>query len=93
MHYGIHSCLVEWKGRNKDAEDIARGFPRETRESFIRQKVQQELEENSFPDAVETPKSLTDKTFIGNTRRKEKSRRRPDGHCFEAVELIQETYE
>ena len=41
-HYGIHSCLLERKGRNKDAEDIARTFPRVTRESFIRQKVQQE---------------------------------------------------
>ena len=35
-HYGIHSCLLERKGRNKDAEDIGRSFPRVTRESFIR---------------------------------------------------------
>ena len=41
-HYGIHSCLLERKGRNKDAEDIARSFPRVTRESFIRQTVQKE---------------------------------------------------
>ena len=88
-HYGTHPCLLERKGRNKDVEDIARSFPRVTRESFIRQKVQQKLEENSFRDAVETAKSLTDKTFIDNVRRKEKSRRRPDGHCFEAVELLQ----
>ena len=88
-HYGTHSCLLERKGRNKDAEDIARSFPRVTRESSIRQKVQQDLEENSFCDAVETAKSLTDKTFIDNVRRKEKSRRRPDGHYFEAVKLLQ----
>ena len=36
---------------------------------------------------------MTDKTFIDNIRRKEKSRRRPDGHCFEAVKLIQKIYE
>ena len=87
-HYVIHSCLLERKDRNKDAEDIARSFPRVTRESFIRQKVQQELEENSFRDAKETAKSLNDKTFIGNIRRKEKSRRGPDGHCLEAVKLL-----
>ena len=46
-----------------------RSFPRITRESFIHQKVQQELEENSSRDAVETGKSLTDKTFIDNVRR------------------------
>ena len=63
------------------------------RESFIIQKVQQELEENYFYDAVKTAKSLTDKKFIANVRRKEKSRRRPDGHCFEAVKLLQKTYE
>ena len=68
-HYGIHSCLLKQIGRNKDAEDIARSFPWITRESFIRQKVQQELEENSSRDAVETAKSLTDKTFIDNVRR------------------------
>ena len=56
-------------GRNKDAEDFVRSFPRITRESFIHQKVQQELEENSSRDAVETGKSLTDKTFIDNVRR------------------------
>ena len=60
---------------------------------FIRQKVQQELEENSSRDAVETAKSLTDKTFIDNVRRTQKSRRRPDGHCFGAVNLLQKTYE
>ena len=52
-NYGTHSCLLERKGRNKDAEDIARSFPRVMRESFIRQKVQQELEKNSFRDAAE----------------------------------------
>ena len=67
--YGRHSCLLKQIGRNKDAEDIARSFPWITRESFIRQKVQQELEENSSRDAVETAKSLTDKTFIDNVRR------------------------
>ena len=92
-HYGMHSCLLERKGRNKNAEEIARSFLLVTRESFIRQKVQQELEEHSFRDAVETAKSLTDKTFIDNIRRKEKSRRRPDGHCFETVKLLQKTYE
>ena len=68
-HYGIHSCLLKQIGRNKDAEDIACSFPRITRESFIRQKLQQELEENSSRDAVETAKSLTDKTFIDNVRK------------------------
>ena len=92
-HYGTHSCLLEQKDRNKDAEDIVRSFPRVMRESFIIQKVQQELEENYFYDAVKTAKSLTDKKFIANVRRKEKSRRRPDGHCFEAVKLLQKTYE
>ena len=38
-------------------------------------------------------KSLTDNTIIDNIRGKEKSRRRPDGHCFEAVKLLQKTHE
>ena len=59
--------------RNKDAENIARSFPRLKRESFTRQKVQQEFEENCFRDAVETVKSLTYKTFIDNVRKKEKT--------------------
>ena len=73
--YGRHSCLLKQIGRNKDAEDIACGFPWVTSQSFILQKVQQEFEENSFCDAAKTAKSLTDKTFIDNVRRKEKSRR------------------
>ena len=89
-HYGIHSCLLEQICRNKD---IARSFPWVTKESFVRQKVQQELEENSFRDAVETAKSLTDKTFIDNVRRKEMSCRRPDIHCFGPVKLLQKIYE
>ena len=68
-HYGMHSWLLEQTGRNKDAEDFVRSFPQITRESFIHQKVQQEVEENSSGDAVETAKSLTDKTFVDNVRR------------------------
>ena len=36
---------------------------------------------------------MTDKTIIDNVRRKENSRRRADGHCFQAVKLLQKTNE
>ena len=84
----MHSLLLEQISRIKDAEDIALSFPRIRRKSFIRQNVLQELEENSSRDAVETAKSLIDKTFIGNVRGKQKSRRIPDGHCFGVINLL-----
>ena len=42
-HYGTHLCPVEVKGRSKDVSKISKGFPHLTRESMIRQKVQQQL--------------------------------------------------
>ena len=51
-HYGRHSSLLEPTDRNKEAEYIARSFPRVAQESFVHQKVQQRLQENYFCDAV-----------------------------------------
>ena len=36
---------------------------------------------------------MADKIFIDSVRRKEKSCRRPEGHCFEAVKLLQKPHE
>ena len=43
-HYGTHSCPIEVKCRSKDVSEITKKFPRLTRESMVRQKVQQQLE-------------------------------------------------
>ena len=44
-HYGTHSCPVQVKSRNKNASKLAKAFPRLTRESMVRQNVQQQLKQ------------------------------------------------
>ena len=90
---GTHSCPIEVKGRNKDVSDIAKRFACLTGESMVRQKVQQQLEQSSFSTAVTTAKNYTDKTYIGNIKRKEKTMRRPGGYCFIAVKILKTTFE
>ena len=63
------------------------------KESMVRQKVQQQLEQSSFSAAVTTAKNYTNKTYIDNIKRKEKTKRRPDGHCFKAVKILKTTFE
>ena len=91
-HHGDHSCPLEIKGRSSDIEKTAREFPRVTREGMVRQKIQEQLG-TSYANAVSTARNLTDKKFIDNIRQREKSKRRPDGHCFEAVKILKESYD
>ena len=60
---------------------------------MVRPKVQQQLEQSSFSTAVTTAKNYTDKTYIGNIKRKEKTMRRPGGYCFIAVKILKTTFE
>ena len=81
------------KGRSKYVSKIAKEFPRLTRENMVRQKVQQQLEQSSFSAAVTTAKNYTHKTYIDNIKRKEKTKRRLDGHRFKAVRILKTTFE
>ena len=92
-HYGTHPFPIEVKGRSKRAFKIAKEFPRLTRESMIRQRAQQQLEQSTFSVAVATTKNYTDKTYIDNINRKEKKKRRPDGYCIKAVKILKTTFE
>ena len=76
-HYGTHLCPVEVKGRSKDVSKISKGFPHLTRESMVRQKVQQQLEQSSFSAAVTSAqKTIPTKHILIISR--EKKRRRGD---------------
>ena len=76
-HYGTHLCPIEVKGRSKDVSKISKGFPHLTRESMIRQKVQQQLEQSSFSAAVTSAqKTIPTKHILIISR--EKKRRRGD---------------
>ena len=81
------------KGRSKYVSKIAKEFPRLTRENMVRQKVQQQLEQSSFSAAVITAKNYTYKTYIDNIKRKEKTKSKPDEHCFKAVRILKTTFE
>ena len=65
-HSGTHSRPTEVKNRSKDVSKIAKEFARLTRESMVRQKMQQQLERSSFSAAVTTAKSYIDKISIDN---------------------------
>ena len=92
-HYGTHPYPIEGKGRSKDVSKIAREFPRLTWESIVRQKVQRQLEQSSFPAAVTTAKNYIGKTYIDIIKRKQKTKRKPDGNCFKAVKIPKTTFE
>ena len=51
------------------------------------------LEQSSFSTAVTTAKNYTDKTCTDNIKRREKTKRRPDGHCFKAAKILKTTFE
>ena len=71
----MHSCHIEVIRHSKDIIRIAKEFPRLTRESMVRQKGQQQLEQ-SCSAAVTTVKNYTDKSYIDNIKRKEKALKR-----------------
>ena len=68
-------------------------FPRVTREALIRQQVQNSIERGSYSEAVTEARNFTDVRYIDNLRRKSKASRRPDGHSFKAVEVLQNNFE
>ena len=91
-HFGIHSCPRYVDGRKEGVEKLAREFLRVTRES-LRQQVQNSLETGGFSKTVDTKKHLTDTTYIDNVRWKFKNIRRPHGHSFKAVQVLQRSFE
>ena len=91
-HYGIHTCVVELKGRVKKDElkSISEKLPKLIREAIVRQKLQSTLGKGSYSDAVEASQMYTDTVFIDNVQKRELSSRRPDGHSFKAVDFVSE---
>ena len=55
--------------------------------------MQRQLEQSSFCAAVTTAKNYIAKTYIDNIKRKEKTKRRPEWHCFKAVKIVKTTFE
>ena len=92
-HFGIHNCARYVDGRKEGVEKLAQEFPRVTRESLIRQQVQNSLKTGGFSKAVYTAKPFTDTTYIDNVRRKFKNIQRPYGHSFKAVQVLQRSFE
>ena len=92
-HFGTHSCPVRVDGRKEGVEKLAKEFPRVTREGLIRQQVQNSLENGGFDKAVGTARQFSDTTYIDNVRRKVKNTRRPDGHSFNAVQILKNSFE
>ena len=92
-HHGEHTCPKEILGRKENIDKLAEKFPRVTREALIRQQVQNSIERGSYSDAVTEARNFTDVRYIDNLRRKSKASRRPDGHSFKAVEVLQNNFE
>ena len=53
-----------------EMKEIAKGYPKLTREGFIRQKIQNCLEEKSYKSAVETTRTLTNTKSIDNIKKR-----------------------
>ena len=68
-------------------------FPRVTRESLIREQVQNSLETGGFSEAVDAAKQFTDTTYIDYVRRKFKNIQRSDGYCLKVVQVLQRSFE
>ena len=70
-HYGSHTCPSKNKQQIDCSEikEIAKGFPKLTREGFIRQKIQNCLEEKSYKSAVGTTRTLTNTKSIDNIKK------------------------
>ena len=93
-HYGSHTCPSN-NIQQIDCsviKEIAKGLPKLTREGFIRQKIQNCLEEKSYKSAVGTARILKNTNSIDNIKKRVKKMRRPDGHSFEAIRIIQESF-
>ena len=93
-HYGSHTCPskdIQQIDCN-EIKEIAKGYSKLTREGFIRQKSQNCLEEKSYKLAVETVRTLTNTEYIDNIKKRIKKMRRPDGHSFEAIRILQESF-
>ena len=84
----MHSCHIEVISRSKDIIKIAKEFPRLTRESMVRQKGKQQLEQ-SCSAAVTTVKNYTDKSYIDNIKRKEKTKNKGT----EKIKILKTTFE
>ena len=78
-HYGSHTCPSKniQQVDCSDIKKIAKGFPKLTKEGFIRQKIQNCLEEKSYKSAVEKARTLTNTKSIDNIKKGMKRMRRP----------------
>ena len=93
-HYGSHTCPSKNIQQTDCSEikEVAKGLPKLTREGFIRQEIQNCLAEKSYKSAVETARTLTNTKSIDNNKKRVKKMRRPDGHSFEAIRILQESF-
>ena len=97
FHHGIHTCpvLVQDRPSMSSLETAFRNNPRMTRETFIRQEIQAELEKEggNFRQAVEKALTLTNVKFIENVKAQVRAETRPEGsHSMEAVLILRDRW-
>ena len=75
-HYGSHTCTSKniQQIDCSEIKEVAKGSPKLTRKGFIRQKIQNCLEEKSYRSAVETASTLTNTTSIDNIKKRVKKK-------------------
>ena len=73
-HYGSHTCPSKNMQQINFSviKEVAKGFAKLTREGFIRQKIQNCLEEKLYKSAVETARTLTNTKSIDNIKNRVK---------------------
>ena len=73
-HYGSHNCPLKNMQQIDCSviKEVAKGFPKLTREGFIRKKIQNCLEEKLYKSAVETARTLTNTKSIDNIKNRVK---------------------
>ena len=93
-HFGSHTCGTRPVNRPEQQELLKNleDNPKLSREPLIRQKVQSVLEKGDVEGAITLAQSFIDTKYIENKRAKMKSSRRPHGHSFEAVKVLQEAF-
>ena len=73
-NYRTHLCSIEVTGRNKDVSKIAREFPCLTRESIVRQKDKQHLDQYHFLLQLQLQKTIPTKDILIISREKKRQR-------------------
>ena len=92
-HTGDHTCPKQVQGRKKDVEKLTEQFPSVTREMLIRQQVGNAVENGGFENGIAEARQYTDVRYVDSVRTKAKAKRRPDGHSFQAIKRLKESFQ